>query len=345
MVKSAGDLVPLEPLNRAFLADGWGRGWPGTSNTGYANAPDYPGSLTAHDDSVILSDTEYRFVDFVGAGIGSVSVPVHGTSFYGCRFKNIAVAAALTRLYGDGPVSFDYCSFEPGMDFADLGPGEQPPYEISYQYGLAFGGSYGTFAAALTVENCDFWGFGNAIDGAGSTIEEPSIFRHNWIHDAAYDGGVGAEFGQYHTDGIGNTGGIPGLFEYGIVIEHNTIEAIGNTNGIALQGPTNFGNITVRQNLLGGFGFCVMIWAPAPDTVFTDNVFSTRLRPLYGPLYNQPFWNTDGNVWRRNRLRVPEGAAWGNPAHDGRYWVPNSVDLNDVAFSSSTISSVTDYAG
>jgi len=285
--------------------------WPDATNTGYKNAPDYPGSLTKWTGGAIQSNRTYSFVDFGSVSVGTKTTPVSNVTFYGCRFKATAVNEALVVLFGDN-ITFDYSSFEPGVDAPPV------PFLKSYQYGISAGGSYGSFVGKLTVSHSDFWGFGNAIDVTGSTQEKPHVFRDSWIHDASDDNN-----GEYHTDGIGSLSG-SGRGSY-VVIDHNTIESIGNTNGIAFQAGT-YSNFTITNNLFGGFGYTVVVWAAngAPNTVFTDNTFSTRLRVVWGPLYPQGFWQSAGSLWRRNKWMVPVGAAWGSRTHDGWYWVPVS---------------------
>jgi hypothetical protein len=300
--------------NVARAANG---GFPDDTNSGHLNEPDYPGFLTPFLSTVIESDTTYMYRDFPAVSIGTIPLPVENVTFVGCRFRATSPENALTILYGTN-IQFRYCTFQPAVE------GWPVSYEDSYQYGIAAGGSYSTFVEGLTVEYCDIWGFGNAIDSYGSTEAQPHVFRHNWIHDAADDGG------SYHTDGIGSLSSSGTLLGTHVVVHHNTIEAVGNTNGLAYQAGI-YENFTVTENLFGGFGFCVALWAAlggGPHT-FTDNVFSTRLPVIYGPLYNQAFWELEGSVWARNRWRVPAGAAWGDPANNGKFWIPNAIDSPD----------------
>lgn len=316
-IKTDSGLVGVGELNETFLSAGWGRGWPGPTNTGYHNEPNYPGFLTPHDESPITSGRVFRYVDFEGAEVGSIGNAAHDCVFIGCRFKDVSVEGGLVKLYGNRHI-FDFCSFEPGVDFD---PEVPCPFEQSYQYGLCFGGAFFTHSSGLLVTNCDFWGFGNAIDGSGSTSELPHRFLHNWIHDAAEDGDA-----TYHTDGIGHTSSFGS--ESHVQMIHNRIESLGNTNGIAFQAPGPYSNFVIKHNLLGGFGFTVAIWSDesaagaAVNTIFTDNVFSTKLPLLFGPLYPQDFWTAAGSVWARNRWHVPSGAAWGTPSNDGKFWLP-----------------------
>lgn len=300
-------------------------GFPNASNTGYRHAPNCPNGLTSTFSGTVQSNTTYNCVNFPGgAWAGSSSTPVINVTFYGCLFKS--AGSILLGLFGDN-IAVDYSSFEPNA--------AAPPttFAQSYQYGIEADGSYYTHVGKLTVSHSDFWGFGNAIDVTGSTQAAPHVFKDNWIHDASADGG------SYHTDGIGTLSG-SGVGSY-VVIDHNTIESAGNTNGLAFQQGT-YDHFTIKNNLFGGFGYTIALWAPATYTTFTDNTFSTFLKPTFGPLYSTTFATSTGSTWRRNKWLVPAGAAWGNPAHSGWYWLPtggaNTTSDNGYV-------SQTDFAG
>lgn len=290
-------------------SDGKGGCFPGPNNTGYKNAPGCVGITRTRFSGTIQSNQTYNCMDFPGgAFVGSSSNSVSNVTFYGARFYGVAVEDVLVALFGDN-ITFDYSSFEPGVSAPPV------PYNQSYQYGIEADGGYNSHVGKLTVTNSDFWGFGNAIDIAGSTQAKPHVFRNNYIHDAAEDGG------SYHTDGIGTLSG-SGTGSY-VVLDHNTIESLGNTNGVAFQ-QGSYSNFTVTNNLFGGFGYTVAIWAPAANTVFTGNTFSTRIAAIYGPLYPQSFWTSNGSVWKCNKWAVPSGSASGNPAQNGWYWLPQA---------------------
>lgn len=303
--------------------------WPDATNTGYTHAPGYAGSLTTWTGGAIESGQTYELIDFPGGvDVGSMANHVTGVTFRGCRFHGTAVGAKLVGLYGDN-ITFDYCSFEPGV--------AAPPvaYEDSYQYGLAGNGGYYTEIEQLTVTHSDFWGFGNAIDAQGSTQAKPHVFRDNWIHDASADGGA-----LYHTDGIGAESGA-GTGSY-VVIDHNNIQSAGNTNGIAYQAGT-YDHMTITNNLFGGFGYTVAVLGGATASTFTGNTFSTGLSVGYGPLYPDDFWTTAGSTWSGNLWMVPPGAAWGSAAHDGWFWIP--AEAENGGTSDTPFVSQTDFGG
>jgi hypothetical protein len=119
-----------------------------------------------------------------------------------------------------------------------------------------------------------------------------------------------------------------------VVVDNNVIESVGNTNGIAWQGGT-YDHFTITNNLISGWGYAVNISGTTSNMTFTDNVFSTRLKCDWGPLYPSSFWVTAGSIWRRNKWMVPVGAAWGNRAHDGWFWRPTragSGTASDTAY-------------
>lgn len=281
--------------------------WPDATNTGYRNAPGYPGTLQNGNGITIQSNQTYNFYQFNGCDVGNSSASVQNVTFNGCRFYGPSVGNALVLLYGDN-ITFNYCSFEPGVAAPPV------PYNQSYQYGIAGNGGYNTHIQQLTVSHCDFWGFGNAIDTKGSTQAKPHLFEHNWIHDASDDNN-----GTYHTDGIGDESG-SGLGSY-VTISHNTIMSVGNTNGIAYQQGT-YDHFTVTNNLLGGFGYTVAIWANT-STVFTGNVFDASTIPAnFGPLYPQTFWTGGTSLWRNNTWQSTD-------SNNGKYWTPSGPSTTD----------------
>lgn len=245
-------------------------------------------------------------------------------TFYGCRFHG--AGDLLCPLFGDN-IIFHYCSFEPGVS--------APPvsYAEGYQYGIEANGSYNSYVGQLTVTHCDIWGFGNAIDASGATQQKPHYFAYNWIHDARADGG------KDHTDGIGELSGGGATMSY-VTIHHNTIESVGNTQGIAYQAG-RYSNFIITDNLIGGWNTAIAVGdvrgKRPSNIIFSGNTFSTRLPIGFRPLYNA-FWTSPGSVWANNKWKVPFGAAWGNPAHDGWYWIPNTKNYagNDLIYVSPT---------
>ena len=309
-------------------------GWPDSTNTGYENAPGYPGSLTVASSSSSTcpttpqSNDTYQFCDYVGG----LSMPANLTNvtFYASKFESNAVNDANVRAgSGDNNITFDYDSFQPSAVAS-------PPVSCSqsYQYGIY---NEGGAMRGYTVSHSDFWGFGNAIDTAGSTQANPQTFEYNWIHDSSTTGGCG-----YHNDGIGmlNNGN-----ESYATVDHNTIEFLGNTNLIAWQNGT-YSHIQDTNNLLGGDnegyagGRCTSSCTPPTYIQTTGNTFNTYLAIVGDyPIDNAThYWTATGSTWNHNYWAVPPGAAWGTNAYNGYYWVPstNSQTPQDCGFVSRT---------
>jgi hypothetical protein len=225
-----------------------------------------------------------------------------------------------------------------------------------YQYGIvadgtqASPGTWNSFCAALTVDHCDIWGFANATKITGGTQAAPHIYQYSYLHDPRIDDATDSD----HTDGFGGEAG--GTESY-TQITGNTIggvchDATGwDTQALAFQnspGPSTWDHFTVTGNWFSGCGVTVNIIggttaAPAPPTnlTFTGNTFSTRWRPLFRPLYDGNIVSGTGTVWRGNKWQVPAGAEWGNPAHDGLFWMPVASGI--VGNDDTPYVSVTDF--
>jgi hypothetical protein len=316
-----------------FTAPAVPSGWPDATNTGYKNAPGYTGTLSTScpQNEDIQSNTTYSFCNYTsGLRIGNDTYHPTNVTFYGCRFASNSLDDGNVRLYGD-VVTFDYSTFEPSND-TDAKP--PTPYNQGYQYGIDQ-----RYDGRLVVDHSDFWGWGNGIQIGYSSQAKPLTVKNSWFHDGRDDGGID------HTDGIlENYGG--NNYKY-MTFDHNTIVSIGNTNGLALQNGNNGGydHLTVTNNYFSGFGFTVNIGGSGSlsNSVFTGNTYGTDIKPTYGPLYG---WNSSGtnNLWRNNKWHVPSGG-WGNPAHDGWYWLPDGSDASNYGYDDSMFVSQTDYTG
>jgi hypothetical protein len=307
-------------------------GWPDATNTGYKNAPGYTGTLSTScpTGNDIQSNTTYSFCNYGdGLRIGDDNYHPTNVTFLGCRFASNSVDSGNVVLYG--AATFSYSTFEPSND-----PDSKPPtaYSQGYQYGiLQF------YDGMLTVDHSDFWGWGNGIQIGYSSQSKPLTIKDSWFHDARDDGNID------HTDAIlENYGGAN--YSY-MTFNHNMIASVGNTNGLALQNGNNAGydHLTVTNNYFSGFGYTVNIGGSGSlsNSVFTGNTYGTDIKPTYGPLYD---WNSSGtnNLWRNNKWHVPSGG-WGNPAHDGWYWLPDGSDASNYGYDDSMFVSQTDYAG
>lgn len=294
---------------------------------GYTAWSGYTGSLTTFSGDSFTSNTTYQGYYFPeGAFVGSADSNVSNVTFRGCRFQSAGDDAVAVALFGDNLV-FDYCSVEPNTS--------APPvsHAQGHQIAVEGEGAFNTSIAQLTMTHCDLWGSAQGINVMGATQTKPQVFTDCWIHDARADGGVD------HTDGIGCEHS-PGAGAY-MTIDHCTIESLGNTNGIAFQGGT-WDHLTITNNVIGGWGYGVHIGDTVSNIIFTDNVFSTRLQAVFGPLYDGAFATSSGSSWRRNKWSVPAGAAWGNPTHDGYFWIP---DASDSPTDDTPFVSLTDFTG
>jgi hypothetical protein len=313
-------------------------GWPDSTNVGYVNAPGFPGGLTTASSrsptcpTTPHSNHVYSFCKYVDG----LSLPTNLTNvtFYGDEFQSNAVGNANVHAgSGDSDITFNYDTFQPEA--------AAPPVTCSqsYQYGI-----YNESAAmtSYTVAHSDFWGFADAIDTNGSTEAAPQIFRYNWFHDASDAGPCTGSGGPYHIDGIGAESGTAKMA--GTVADHNTIELVGNTNGIAWQNGSythdqNTNNLLSGDNETYAGARCTSGCTPPTYIETTGNTFNTYLPIDYYPIDGAThYWLSPGSTWKHNFWAVPSGAAWGTAAYNGYYWVPtgNSNYPHDCGFVSQT---------
>ncbi|NUP53862.1 MAG: hypothetical protein HOW97_42065 [Catenulispora sp.] len=280
-------------------------GWPNASNTGYLHAPGYPGKLTTFTGT-LQSNHTYKYMYFPGETfVGNWDGGLQNVTFIGCLFAGDKVDDATVAVYSDN-VTFDYSTFAP-LNV------KTPPvaHNASSQYAIDQ-----RRAGRLTVDHSDLWGFANGIEMGWSTSAKPFTVRNSWFHDARADGGTD------HTDAILSSDGGPAF----MVIDHNTIASIGNTNGLAFQhSDAYYTDITVTNNYFTGFGYTVNIGGDGKGNqriTFTGNTFGTDLKPVFGPLYG---WGGTATVWRANKWHVAPGGYDKNSADDGKYWWPDGT--------------------
>ena len=279
--------------------------WPNASNTGYRNAPGYPGKLTTFTGT-IQSDHTYKFMYFPGETfVGNWDGGLHNVTFIGCLFAGDKVDDATVAVYSDD-VTFDYSTFAPLKVTAP-----PVPHDASSQYAIDQ-----RRAGRLTVDHSDIWGFANGIEMGWSTRDKPFTVRNSWFHDARADGGTD------HTDAILSSDGGPSF----MVVDHNTIASAGNTNGLAFQySDVYYSDVSVTNNYFSGFGYTVDIGGDGKGNQrisFTGNTFGTDLKPVFGPLYG---WGGSGVVWRNNRWRVTPGGYDKTASDDGKFWWPDGT--------------------
>ncbi|GAM18832.1 hypothetical protein SAMD00019534_020070 [Acytostelium subglobosum LB1] len=297
--------------------------WPDETNTGYKKSPGYPGSLVSTCPSTVVSNSVYKYCNYInGLYIGSSSQTVTNITFIGCRFASNAVDDANVAVYGSA-ITFNYCTFEPKTTVEPTwsNPTARIKRTLSYQYGIDQ-----RAAGPLTVDHCDMWGFANGIQIGYSDLAGPLTIRHSWFHNLRQDGG-----GVDHTDALlENYGGLSHM-----VIDHNTITGVGNTNGLGLQGDDAYQYISITNNYFSGYAYMLNLGGHtlSSNMVFTGNVWGAEIKPGWGPVYDSvafevPNISTLNNQWQNNTIRV--GAAtpstWMATGNNGLYWWPTDIN-------------------
>lgn len=307
--------------------------FPDATNTGHTRWPGYTGTLTTYAGPDPLTPAQngatYQGLAIPGLTVGTAASPVANITFRGCRFRTSWVDGWNVQVHGTN-INFEYCTFEPATSQA-------LPVTLanSYQYGVDIRGP-----SSVVADHCNIWGFGNAFQIEQSSQALPVTVQHCWIHDAADQAGS-----TYHHDGFLSNNGGP---QY-VTMHHNTISSAGNTNALAFQSTgTPYANLTITNNWLSGFGYTVNLaddfGASNTNITFTDNVFSTEITPAFGPFKNAWAGTAAGCLWRRNLWRVPAGAPVGNPADDGKFWLPAGGTVGNWSNPVGWASTV-DYAG
>ncbi|WP_386779315.1 hypothetical protein [Longispora fulva] len=321
---------------RARPNDGSGY-WPDFSNTGYPRTPanagglgkvGYPGHLT--DYTTGMSATRPLRVEYPDNSVVafqrflSLKVSIYGDNltFVGCLFEGADPNDNLVQIYSEHTITFRYSTFKPSayatppgndgtVSSAHAPPGT--PFDKSWQLVTTMK------EAVAVMDHNDIWG--NAgLEMVTGFAGRPSRWTNNYIHDLA-----DTARDVYHHDGIGpQSEGNGGP----MVIDHNTIASLGNTNGLALQGDGVYDRIAFTNNYVSGWGYAVSIGVKdnATNITVTGNVFSAELSQLYGFLYGDIWGGRQrGSTWRDNRLQVRAGD--GNkryaPADDGRFLWPS----------------------
>jgi hypothetical protein len=196
------------------------------------------------------------------SGNGASSGPaVHDITFVGCRFtantNNVFAPDCCVDMLTAGSfnITFSYCTMAPltsvathpipatawpsssvgtGTKFVSTGPGGntyQMPYGVTFRDAVALACPPGGF---VTVDHCDLWGFGdNSVNGQAYTtlntypVNGQTNITDCWIHDPRTDNN-----NADHTNGILP----PNAHAFSnLLLKHNTISGLGNTNAIGFQ--------------------------------------------------------------------------------------------------------------
>lgn len=291
----------------------------GTFKSGTAGSPtSYQGYVITGGVSISGQYITFTSCDFK-SGTGGVAVSGSNIKFVGCRFQSNSTQDYNVQTTG-GDLTFSYDSFTPLASFYTSPPGAAWPSASAsanttqqtpdvnaingndgYEYGLNV-----VSGGPITVDHCDFWGFGNAIPMYATTAQ--ITITSNWIHDAADSGPQ-----SYHTDGPGYLNG--GTAPSNVLIRGNTIASLGNTNGIAFQAATSgYDNIQITGNYLSGFGYLAALSLPGSahftHSSFKNNVIGTDVSWVYGPIYSDAtsIFQTTGNTWSGNTFHVAPGS-------------------------------------
>lgn len=185
--------------------------------------------------------------------------PINYVTFLGCRFQangcaNLNSINTCVECYksGSNNITFSYCSMVPrtavviappnaawpassvGTGVVWTGTAAQLTYQIPFLSGTEFAISVSAPAGGLvTIDRCDMWGMGDGVNFGYRSAGQINV-TDCWIHDTKYDQYPPQPNNNDHTDGIGYLTGLAPPAK-NILIRHNTIAGIGNTNGIGFQ--------------------------------------------------------------------------------------------------------------
>jgi hypothetical protein len=318
--------------------------WPDFSNTGYKHTPAnvgglglpaYPGQLTDYTSGMTAGGyTNATFPDNSVVSykhfVGKIGIFGKNLTFVGCMFEGTQPADNLVQIYTPDKVKFLYDTFKPSsyatppgndgtVTSAHTSPGT--PFNQSWQLATTM------VEPVATMDHNDIWG------NAGMEIVtgfpgQPSTWTNNYIHDASDTAN-----NVYHHDGIGpQSEGDGGP----MIIDHNTIATLGNTNGVALQGSGIYDHIAVTNNYISGWGYALAFGTQnnATNITVTGNIFSTELNQLYGFLYGGIWGGTShGSTWRNNLVQSRTGDSnkdYGTTDNGKYYWpADGSVHATD----------------
>ena len=323
--------APNQTCNNTFSC------WPGPSNTGYQNAPGYPGTLAtagtsdathncpATDVSGVFRSltpgTTVKFCSYPG-GFG---VGVAGGNLTNIHFIGIDIAG--NNSFGSTPVlvfctgcTFDYITMHPaGLTSV---PSGGVAYPFGYGVGMSVGtGSFNTFAVNVSITHSDFWGFGQAITIGGNnrTSSTQLVISDNYIHDPTDDWAQHCTEPPprpgcvYHANGISQTNNNATMSW--VTVNHNNIQgnylpsnpsesdAKANGNAIGFQTGT-YNNVTVTNNLISGYKNTLDFRTLASDggggsnDTFTGNVLTNTFQ--------------QGTQVERGSVQSCPGCVWAN---------------------------------
>lgn len=320
--------------------------WPDFSNTGYANTPAnagglglgaYPGHLTDYAPNMsagkplTLRYPNNSVISFKRFLALKTNIYGDNLTFVGCSFEGTNPNDNLVQIYSNSKIKFLYSTFKPNS--YSRPPGNNGTVSSSHSKpGTPFNKSWQlatTMKEAVAVmDHNDIWG--NAgLEMVTGFPGRPSTWTNNYIHDMA-----DTSHDVYHHDGIGpQSEGNGGP----MIIRHNTLASLGNTNALALQGSGVYDHISFTDNYVSGWGYALSFGVAnnATNITVTGNVFSAELKQLYGFLYGNVWGGSArGSTWRRNLIqaRAGDGNRTYSPADNGKYLWPTGAKTHTTDY-------------
>ncbi|MFI6921059.1 hypothetical protein ACIBIZ_13990 [Nonomuraea spiralis] len=318
--------------------------WPDFSNTGYSRTPAnagglglgaYPGKLADYaagmspDKPLRVEYPDNSVISFKRFTASKVYIYGDNLTFVGCLFEGTNPNDNLVQIYSDTNIKFLYSTFKPSsystppgndgkVSSAHAKPGT--PFDKSWQLMTTMK------EAVAVMDHNDIWGNAGLIMVTGYP-GRPSTWTNNYIHDMA-----DTARDVYHHDGIGPQSEGNGGH---MIVNHNTLASLGNTNGLALQGKGVYQDVSVTNNYISGWGYALSIGTAdnAKDITVSGNVFSAELDQLHGFLYGG-IWGgkARGSTWRNNRIqaRAGDGNRGYTPADNAKYlWPAGTANAAD----------------
>ncbi|MFI7107360.1 hypothetical protein ACIBK9_13695 [Nonomuraea sp. NPDC050227] len=310
--------------------------WPDFSNTGYSRTPAnagglglgaYPGKLADYasgmspDKPLRVEYPDNSVISFKRFTASKVYIYGDNLTFVGCLFEGTNPNDNLVQIYSDTNIKFLYSTFKPSS--YTMPPGNDGKVSSAHaKPGTPFDKSWQLMTtmkeAVAVMDHNDIWGNAGLIMVTGFP-GRPSTWTNNYIHDMA-----DTARDVYHHDGIGPQSEGDGGH---MIVNHNTLASLGNTNGLALQGKGVYQDVSVTNNYISGWGYALSIGTAdnAKNITVSGNVFSAELDQLHGFLYGGIWGGTArGSTWRDNRIqaRTGDGNRGYTPADNAKYLWP-----------------------
>lgn len=331
--------------------------WPGGSfSSGTSGSPVvYTGYKFTGNTSINCSFCNFIQDDFTSTSTTDATATISGSNILiaGSRFQSNDTGAgsglgAAVNITGSN-ITFSYDSLTPLVSLYTSPPGAAWPSASAglntnvhvvgvnciggndgYQYGLVIN-SAGT--GIVIIDHLDGWGMGQDVVEYRYPTTAQMTLTNSWLHDNADESPNG-----YHSDGVGFMQGTAGPSN--VLIQANTVAAIGNSDGLAWQQATSgYVNLQDIGNFFSGFGYSIASCGATnsfycSNSKVSSNVWGTDVEPVFGPAY--PHWTDTSNTWKCNTVRFLAGTTWNNGSFaptssmNGEYLTPtNTVSATD----------------